>query len=122
MNALEQLPLWADALIAVLLLVSAFTALVGSFALVRFADFYKRIHGPTKATTLGVGGILIASCIYFSVRGAGLSVHEFLITLFLFLTAPVSAHLLMKAAMHVAQDRAAQYRAAQDYKAVPGKS
>jgi multicomponent K+:H+ antiporter subunit G len=105
MSTLENLPLWADALIAVLLLISAFTALVGSFALVRFADFYKRIHGPTKATTLGVGGVLIASCIYFSVRGAGFSVHEFLITLFLFLTAPISAHLLVKAAMHVARDR-----------------
>ena len=104
MSALDQLPIWADGLIAAMLLVSAFTALMGSFALVRFSDFYKRLHGPTKATTLGVGGVLIASAIYFSVRGPGLSVHEFLITLFLFLTAPVSAHLLVKAAMHVARD------------------
>ena len=103
MSALEQLPVWADALIAVMLLVSAFTALVGTFALVKFSDFYKRVHGPTKATTLGVGGVLIASCVYFSVRGAGLSVHEFLIMLFLFITAPVSAHMLVKAAMHLAR-------------------
>ena len=104
MSALDQLPVWADGLIAAMLLVSAFTALIGSFALVRFSDFYKCLHGPTKATTLGVGGVLIASAIYFSVRGPGLSVHEFLITLFLFLTAPVSAHLLVKAAIHVARD------------------
>jgi multicomponent K+:H+ antiporter subunit G len=103
MSTLEQLPVWADALIATMLLVSAFTALTGSFALVRFSDFYKRLHGPTKATTLGVGGVLIASAVYFTVRGAGFSAHEFLITLFLFLTAPVSAHLLVKAAMHVAR-------------------
>ncbi len=102
MSTLEQLPAWADALIALLLSVSAFTALTGTLALVRFSDFYKRVHGPAKATTLGVGGVLIASCIYFSVGGAGLSVHEFLIALFLFLTAPISAHMLVKAAMHLA--------------------
>jgi multicomponent K+:H+ antiporter subunit G len=104
MNALDSMPLWADALVASMLLVSAFTALVGSFALVKFSDFYKRLHGPTKATTLGVGGVLIASAVYFTVRGPGISAHEFLITLFLFLTAPVSAHLLVKAAMHLARD------------------
>jgi multicomponent K+:H+ antiporter subunit G len=103
MNALDQLPLWADALIALMLLVSAVTALVGSFALVKFSDFYKRLHGPTKATTLGVGGVLIASSVYFTVRGPGFSAHEFLIAVFLFLTAPVSAHLLVKAAMHLAR-------------------
>jgi multicomponent K+:H+ antiporter subunit G len=103
MTTPDQLPLWADALIALMLLVSAVTALVGSLALVKFSDFYKRLHGPTKATTLGVGGMLIASCVYFSVRGATLSVHEFLITLFLFLTAPVSAHMLVKAALHLAR-------------------
>lgn len=101
MNALANLPGWADALIAAMLLVSAFTALTGSFALVKFSDFYKRLHGPTKATTLGVGGVLIASAVYFSVRGPGVSVHEILIALFLFLTAPISAHLLVKAAMHL---------------------
>ena len=103
MSATDQLPLWADALIALMLLVSAVATLVGSLALVKFTDFYKRLHGPTKATTLGAGGVLIASCVYFSVRGATLSAHEFLITLFLFLTAPVSAHLLVKAALHLAR-------------------
>ena len=103
MSTLEGLPAWADALIALMLVVSAFTALSGSFALVRFSDFYKRLHGPTKATTLGVGGVLVASAIYFTLRGPGFSVHEILITLFLFLTAPVSAHLLVKAALHLAR-------------------
>ncbi|HEY5308926.1 MAG TPA: Na+/H+ antiporter subunit G [Casimicrobiaceae bacterium] len=97
------MPVWADALIALMLVVSAFTALSGSFALVRFSDSYKRLHGPTKATTLGVGGVLVASAVYFTLRGPGFSVHEILITLFLFLTAPVSAHLLVKAALHLAR-------------------
>ena len=103
MSALEQLPVWADALIALMLVMSASFALLGALALVKLSDFFKRLHGPTKATTLGVGGVLVASCVYFSVRGAGISVHEFLITVFLFLTAPVSAHMLVKAAVHLAQ-------------------
>ncbi len=69
--------------------------------LARLADFYTRLHGPTKATTLGVGCLLIASAVYFSVRDEGVSLHEVLVTLFLFITAPVSAHLLAKAALHL---------------------
>jgi multicomponent K+:H+ antiporter subunit G len=97
------LPLWADALIAALLVVGAAFALVGSWGLAKLGDFYKRLHGPTKATTLGVGGVLIASAVYFSVRDGSLSLHELLITLFVFLTAPISAHLLVKAALHLAR-------------------
>jgi multicomponent K+:H+ antiporter subunit G len=110
MTALASLPPWADALIASLLVASSVFALLGSWALARFSDFYKRLHGPTKATTLGVGGVLVASALYFTMARGGVSVHEFLITLFLFLTAPVSAHLLVKAALHSAlraQDEAA---------------
>jgi len=66
----------------------------------RLPDFYTRLHGPTKATTLGLGALLIASMIYFSSRGE-VSLHELLVTLFLFMTAPVSAHLLAKAALHL---------------------
>lgn len=101
MSALANLPLWADALIAVLLLISAVTALIGSWGLAKLPNFYMRLHAPTKATTLGVGGVLIASALYFTVRGPGFSVHEFLITLFLFLAAPVAAHLLAKAALRL---------------------
>jgi multicomponent K+:H+ antiporter subunit G len=93
------LPEWADALVALLLIAGAVFALLGSIGLARFHDFYKRLHGPTKATTLGVGGVLLASALYFSLARPGLSVHEFLITVFLFLTAPISAHLLVKAAL-----------------------
>jgi multicomponent K+:H+ antiporter subunit G len=97
------LPVWADALVAALLVVGAAFAVVGSWGLAKLGDFYKRLHGPTKATTLGVGGVLMASAIFFSVRGGALSLHELLITLFVFLTAPISAHLLVKAALHLAR-------------------
>lgn len=89
-----------DIIISVFLILGAGFALIGSIGLARLPDFYTRLHGPTKATTLGVGALLIASMIYFSSRGE-VSLHELLVTLFLFMTAPVSAHLLAKAALHL---------------------
>lgn len=90
-----------EILVSLFLLVGAGFALVGSLGLARLPDFYTRLHGPTKATTLGVGGMLIASALHFSSRIDGISLHEVLVTLFLFVTAPVSAHLLAKAALHL---------------------
>jgi multicomponent K+:H+ antiporter subunit G len=90
-----------DILLSLLILTGAIFTFVGSLGLARLRDFYTRLHGPTKATTLGVGCLLIASAVYFSVRDEGVSLHEVLVTLFLFITAPVSAHLLAKAALHL---------------------
>jgi multicomponent K+:H+ antiporter subunit G len=87
-------------LLSALILIGAGFTLVGSIGLAKLPDFYTRLHGPTKATTLGVGAILIASAVYFSLHQS-LSLHELLITLFLFITAPVSAHLMAKAAIHI---------------------
>ncbi len=89
-----------DALIAFCLLTGGAFALIGALGLARLPDTFMRLHGPTKATTLGIGGVLIASMLYFSRYGEGLSLHELLVTLFLFVTAPVSSHLIAKAALH----------------------
>lgn len=90
-----------EAFIAFFIIGGASFALIGSIGLARFPDFFSRLHGPTKATTLGVGGTLMASSLYFSLHGDGVSLHELLVLFFLFLTAPVSAHLLAKAALHL---------------------
>jgi multicomponent K+:H+ antiporter subunit G len=90
-----------EAALSVLILIGATFTFIGSLGLVRLKDFYTRLHGPTKATTLGVGSLLVASMVHFSSQGEGLSLHEILVTLFLFITAPVSAHLLSKAALHL---------------------
>jgi multicomponent K+:H+ antiporter subunit G len=92
------IPLWAEVVIAALSLSGALFTLIGSWGLVKLGDFSKRLHGPTKATTLGVGCVLLASMLWFSLTGIP-SLHELLITVFLFVTTPVSAHLMIKAAM-----------------------
>jgi multicomponent K+:H+ antiporter subunit G len=90
----HALPLWLDLTVSLLVLLGAGFALIGSWGLARLSDFFRRAHGPTKATTLGVGCVLGASALWFSVNGEQISTHELLIALFLFLTAPVSAHML----------------------------
>ena len=100
---------FTEALLAVLVLAGAAFTFIGSLGLWRLRDFYTRLHGPTKATTLGVGCLLVASATYFSVTGDGLSLHEILVSLFLFITAPISAHLLAKAALHRRLESVAPY-------------
>ncbi len=102
MNTTAQLPLWLDITVAALLLVGAGFALVGSFGLAKLSSFTRRLHGPSKATTLGVGCVLASSALWFAARGE-FSGRELLVALFLMLTAPVSALLLAQAAR--AQDR-----------------
>jgi multicomponent K+:H+ antiporter subunit G len=90
-----------DYLLSLLIITGAVFTFIGSLGLLRLKDFYTRLHGPTKATTLGVGCILLASALYFSLYSDEISLHEILVTLFLFVTAPVSAHLLAKAALYL---------------------
>lgn len=88
---------WAAA--AVIVIASLFL-LVGAIGLARLPDFYMRLHAPTKASTLGVGGVLIASMLVAAGQGRP-GIAELLITLFVFVTAPVSANLLAQAGLHL---------------------
>ncbi|TBX15113.1 Na+/H+ antiporter subunit G [Nioella sediminis] len=89
----------AEILVSFALVVSGIFGLVGSFGLVKLKNTLQRLHAPTKATSLGVGGVLIASMLYFYAKYGQVSFHELLITLFLFLTAPITANFIAKAYM-----------------------
>lgn len=95
----EPMPFVLELIIAVLLVSGAVFGLVGSLGLARLQDFFMRLHGPTKASTLGLGLLLVGSLLYFSFQQGSPSVHEALVTVFLFVTAPVSAHMMAKAAL-----------------------
>lgn len=90
-----------EILITALLIVGGIFGLVGSYGLVKLPDQMTRLHAPTKAATLGVGGILLASVLWFAFFGDGFSAHELLITLFLFLTAPITGLMIAKGHMHL---------------------
>lgn len=109
-----------EALIAGSIVIGSTFVLVGSIGLVRLGDVYSRLHGPTKATTLGLGGLLLASILRFG--AGGFSVDEVLITVFLFLTAPVSAHMLARAGLHLRVESVTRPPGPDDRKAFPETS
>lgn len=88
-----------EGLVSLLIVLGSLFIIVGSVGLLKLPDLMSRLHGPTKATTLGVGGALLASMLYFGGVEGNLSIHELLITCFLFITAPVTAHFIAKAYM-----------------------
>ena len=86
----------SDFVASAVILVGAFFMFVASLSLVRFPDLYTRMHGATKATTFGMGGILIATALAFGTTDV--AAQSMLALVFLFLTAPVSGHLISRAA------------------------
>jgi multicomponent K+:H+ antiporter subunit G len=100
-----SLPLWAALPAAILLIIGGLLVLIGSIGLLRMKDFYSRMHPPTMGTTLGAGCVLVASALVSSVLLQEVVIHELLITLFIVMTAPVSAMTLMRAAVVRARKR-----------------
>jgi len=101
-----DIPLWAAIAVAFFLLVGATLALIGAIGFVRLPTFYERIHAPTLGTSWGIGGIMLASMIFFSVAASRVAVHEILIGIFVTVTTPITFMLLARAALH--RDRAEQ--------------
>ena len=89
----------AEIIVSLLLLIGGGFTLLGSYGLARLPDFFMRLHGPTKATTLGVGAIIVASLLHVGTSETDAGPRELAVTLFLLITAPVTAHLLSKAAL-----------------------
>jgi multicomponent K+:H+ antiporter subunit G len=100
MSFAETLPWWAALPVAFLLVLGGLIALIGTLGLLRLKTFYQRIHGPAITVTLGAGCILVASMIYFTVTQSRLVIHELLIGLFVLMTAPVVAMMIMRAAVY----------------------
>ena len=89
-----------EILVSIFLLIGAFFMLVGWIGMIRLPDLFMRLHAPTKSSTLGLGSFLIAAIIFAAFNGR-FGFAEILITLFAFITAPVSANLMAQAALHL---------------------
>ncbi len=86
MTGAGDIPFWAALPVALLVLAGAALGLVGSIGLLRLRGFYERLHAPTLATTLGIGSILIASMLFFTVQQSRPVLHEVLITVVIIVT------------------------------------
>jgi multicomponent Na+:H+ antiporter subunit G len=87
-----------QAVASVLLLAGSFLALLAGLGLVRLPDVFARMHAATKPATLG----LVLICLGAGIAGAETAdVAKLLLVVALqFLTAPVGAHMVARAAYH----------------------
>jgi multicomponent K+:H+ antiporter subunit G len=102
---MSELPAWAALPAAFLLIFGGLLAAIGAFGLLRLPDFFARLHPPTMGTTLGAGSVLIASMLVSSGTASRPVIHELLITVFVVMTAPVTAMLLARAALYRSKRR-----------------
>lgn len=70
----------------------------GTVGLIRFPDVYSRMHAVTKSSTLGIICILVGSFIFFIAEHGIISAKLLLGIFFVFLTAPIGAHMISRAA------------------------
>jgi multicomponent Na+:H+ antiporter subunit G len=79
-----------------LMLVGAVFMLVAGLGVLRLPDLFMRLQAATKAATLGVGCMLLATAVHF--QDLGVTTRAVLVIAFFFLTAPVGAHMIARAA------------------------
>ena len=100
----ESLPAWASIVASALLIVGGLSTALGSLGLLRLRSFFARMHGPSMGNTLGLGCVLLASMLLATVLSGKAIVHEVLITVFVVTTSPITAMLLMSAAVRRPRD------------------
>ncbi|TPW26682.1 monovalent cation/H(+) antiporter subunit G [Pararhizobium mangrovi] len=84
---------------SILILVGAIFAFSAAVGLVRLPDLYTRMHAASKAGSVGSGLMLVAVAVYS--QDLGIATRALAGVVFFLLTAPISAHLLAKAAHSV---------------------
>lgn len=99
MNSLEQLPLWVEVLVALLLVISSLFALIGALGILRMKSYFQRMHPPALASTMGSWTVALASILYFSALKSEPVLHAWLIPILLAITVPVTTLLLARAAL-----------------------
>jgi multicomponent K+:H+ antiporter subunit G len=97
---MSEITAWVALPAAILLIVAGAVAAIGAFGLLRLTDFFMRLHAPAMSSTLGAGCVLVASILVSSAVEGRPVLHPLLITLFVVMTAPVTAMLLARAAVY----------------------
>ena len=82
---------------ALLILIGGIVSVLSAIGMIRFPDIYSLAHAATKTTTLAVLLALTGTFVYFLFSESFISVRLILGIIFVFLTAPVSGHLILRA-------------------------
>jgi multicomponent Na+:H+ antiporter subunit G len=86
-----------DFLSWIIIVVGAGLSIVGAIGLLRFPDFYTRLHAAGITDTLGVWLILLGALL--QVESWLVAIKLMLIVIFLFFTSPTATHALARAAL-----------------------
>lgn len=87
-----------DIVIILSLVTGTFFIFSSSIGILRFPDVYTRLHAITKGSTLGIAGIMIGSFIFLYIEHGIISGKLLLGMVFVLITAPVSGHMISRAA------------------------
>lgn len=82
---------------AVIVVAGALFSFLAALGILRLPDLYTRMHAASKAGAVGAGLILVAVAVVS--LDTAVALRAILGVLFIFLTTPVSAHLLARAAL-----------------------
>ena len=94
-----DLPLWAEIVVAALVLAGAAVALLGPFSMLRLPTFFERVHVPAIIATPGCGCVMWATVLFFSVQQGELAVFPLLTAVFIAITVPIPTIFLMRASL-----------------------
>ncbi|HEU4582937.1 MAG TPA: Na+/H+ antiporter subunit G [Polyangiaceae bacterium] len=94
-----EMPLWAQLVVALLLVCSGLLVLISATGLVLLQDFFQRMHPPAIAYTLGSWCVALAGMVCFSVIESGPALHPGLISILLAFSVPVTTVLLARASL-----------------------
>jgi multicomponent K+:H+ antiporter subunit G len=90
------LPLWIELPVALLLVTSGVFTLAAGIGVLRLRSFFMRMHPPALAFSLSAWCVTLATILYFTARDGALSLHAWLIIIFLSITVPVTTTLLAR--------------------------
>ena len=81
-----------------LVIIGTAVTFIASIGVIRLPDVYTRAHATTKTSTLGILTILLGAFIYFWFVHGIVSIRLLLGIVFVFLTAPVAGHMIIRSA------------------------
>ncbi len=87
--------IYIEILSGILIILGSIFVLISASGLLKMPDLYMRTSVTTKASTIGVGMVLLGTAVYF--EDLGIYARAILIIIFIFMTAPIGSHLIGRA-------------------------
>ena len=90
---------WVEWAVAALLVASGVLSVIAAVGIVRLPTFFRRLHPPALANTLGAWCVALASIVYFTGLDGRLALQAWLVNILLAITAPITTVLIARAGL-----------------------